>query len=662
MMLAHLADAALRSAALAAVARLGVVLLRLRQPQLQMTVWTAVLVVAMAMPGLTPWMRLMVPADRMPAPLLPIAATDAAVTDAVASAAAAIGTAPAASETDAAPAVLDHSPLAALDWRSLATGVYAVIAGVMLLRVLIGLLLMEQVRRAARRVGDDWALGGDVRVSEVVRAPVTFASTILLPAACATWNPGKRQTALLHERSHVAQGDFYVLLLAQIYRALFWFNPLAWWLPARLADLAEMIGDDAALAGPGDRRSYAELLVDLSTIEQRLPAGVAIARPGTVRRRVARILAAPAPSAPVPVPVPRRRRWLIATAFVPLTALSAGTIARSAPAVATRLDRYVGQFQFGVKSILTVTREGDQLFAQSTGEPKQRLIAIGDGEFVMESGRMTATFTLRNGSEAKVELREGGKYQSGVRADATRAAAIESEVRRLRAAAPERFKNQTPMAGSDMALRRTIEDLRYELTGEGMSPPLAALLRPKLAMYHRALDALGAVETVSFKGVGRGGFDIYGVKFARGSAEFRIDLAPDGTTEDLVFRADGDGTAGAVFPCALEPGLRPLPDAAPISETLVNRSGGTLGVFQLDGAGRRVSLQFVEDGRSMYLLTKVARPLVIADPAGQCREIVLPGRTTQSHVLEPLRPAEPRDPSTGHRATPMPGSDQALLR
>jgi hypothetical protein len=490
-----------------------------------------------------------------------------------------------------APAVLDHSPLAALDWRSLATGVYAVIAGVMLLRVLIGLLLMEQVRRAARRVGDDWALGGDVRVSEVVRAPVTFASTILLPAACATWNPGKRQTALLHERSHVAQGDFYVLLLAQIYRALFWFNPLAWWLPARLADLAE-----------------------------------------------------------------------IATAFVPLTALSAGTIARSAPAVATRRDRYVGQFQFGVKSILTVTREGDQLFAQPTGEPKQRLIAIGDGEFVMESGRMTATFTLRDGSEAKVELREGVKYQSGVRADATRAAAIESEVRRLRAAAPERFKNQTPMAGSDMALRRTIEDLRYELTGEGMSPPLAALLRPKLAMYHRALDALGAVETVSFKGVGRGGFDIYGVKFERGSAEFRIDLAPDGTTEDLVFRADGDGTAGAVVPCALEPGLRPLPDAAPISETLVNRSGVTLGVFQLDGAGRRVSLQFVEDGRSMYLLTKVARPLVIADAAGQCREIVLPGRTTQSHVLEPLRPAEPRDPSTGHRATPMPGSDQALLR
>ena len=84
-----------------------------------------------------------------------------------------------------------------------------------------------------------WAAGADVRVSDAVGMPVTFGSTILLPPECFEWSTGKRQAVLLHEGSHVAHGDFYVLLLAVLNRAVFWFSPLAWWQLARLADLAE---------------------------------------------------------------------------------------------------------------------------------------------------------------------------------------------------------------------------------------------------------------------------------------------------------------------------------------------------------------------------------------------------------------------------------------
>ena len=38
--------------------------------------------------------------------------------------------------------------------------------------------------------------------------------------------------------------------------------------------------------------------------------------------------------------------------------------------------------------------------------------------------------------------------------------------------------------------------------------------------------ALGAVESIFFRGVGPGGYDIYGAKFANGSAEFRVLLEP----------------------------------------------------------------------------------------------------------------------------------------
>ena len=39
----------------------------------------------------------------------------------------------------------------------------------------------------------------------------------------------KRRAVLAHEGAHVANRDFYVLLLASLNRAVFWFSPFAWW-------------------------------------------------------------------------------------------------------------------------------------------------------------------------------------------------------------------------------------------------------------------------------------------------------------------------------------------------------------------------------------------------------------------------------------------------
>jgi CubicO group peptidase (beta-lactamase class C family) len=44
-------------------------------------------------------------------------------------------------------------------------------------------------------------------------------------------------------------------------------------------------------------------------------------------------------------------------------------------------DRYVGQFQLAPNFILTITREGDQLFAQATGQPKVQIFPEGEHEF-----------------------------------------------------------------------------------------------------------------------------------------------------------------------------------------------------------------------------------------------------------------------------------------
>ena len=268
-MLELLVASALRSMVLGGAAWLGLTLTRVRDPQVHMTAWTVVLLVSLAMPMLTPWVRVTIPAEEPPARLVkiiwtnvpgdaPRAPTQTVIPAVAASQPDVVVASPPDGVAMSQPEIVAAPPAHGLDWLALAAVIYVVVAGVMLLRLFIGSMLMWRVVRAARPVPDSWAIGegyaaniaanADVRVSDVVVVPVTFASTILLPSASSAWSTRKRQAVLLHEGAHVAHGDFYVLLLAAINRAVFWFNPFAWWQLARLADLAEAVSDDAAVA------------------------------------------------------------------------------------------------------------------------------------------------------------------------------------------------------------------------------------------------------------------------------------------------------------------------------------------------------------------------------------------------------------------------------
>jgi hypothetical protein len=611
---------------------------------------------------------------------------------------------PAAAASEAQPDGTASRPSPAVDWDFWATRIYVLVGDAMVLRLLTGLMLMWHVMRAARpirdafavcdgpavcdafAVCDAWAAGADVRVSNIVAVPVTFASTILLPSGSAEWSARKLQAVLVHERSHVTHGDFFVLLLASFNRTVFWFNPFAWWLSGHLASLAEVVSDDAAIEALGDRRCYADVLLDMAINPQLLPAALAMADSHTARRRVERILAA----ATVPAKCGRRRRLLSAIALVPLGALSAVTIAQSAaptpadltstlagtsagPPTAdlllgigpTQIDRYVGQFEITATSVLTVTRAGKRLFAQSTGQPKLQLFAVSDHEFVDELGDAHVTF-MSDGERpaAAVVLRPPNSgARRGARIDVARANAIEAASQRRIDETADRFRDQAQMPGGKAAVHQIIEDLRRSApTYERMGPWLADKMRRQLPQLQSMLRALGAPESIYFRGVGPGGYDIYGVKFANGSGDFRIDLTADGTIKDVLFHPDGDGTVGGIASCALEATLRSSHEAAPITLSLTNRSGADLQLFSLDPGGQRVASGVLATDRSLEVPTSVDRPLVVADQAGQCREIVLPGHLTRLHVVEPLRTGVLPGPSAVQRITPVPGSEEALQR
>ena len=548
-MLALLLKSALRLLALGGVVWLGLKLLRVRNPHAQMTAWTVVLLASLSMPVLMRFVTVTIPAGpphhnwrglyrrlrafflsrryvlwrryilRQGRRDLPSARDPA------------IGRYRFRFGCD-----IRCVRLAGGDRRHL-----LVVAGVLLLRLLVGLVLTWRLTRRARPVSDRWAAGADVRVSDAVGMPVTFGSTILLPPECFEWSAAKRQAVLLHEGSHVAHGDFYVLLLAVLNRAVFWFSPLAWWQLARLADLAELISDDAAIEVVRDRPCYAGILLDVASNVQRAPVGVAMARARTVRRRVERILAATA----LPTRMGWRRRAVIAITLIPLVAVSAVTIARGTPAQprsgmivpakspmqpvsladaqtmpsaagnqaaadATALDRYVGYYQLNPRAVFTITRTADQLFAQLTGQRVLPLRPAGNGEYVYGSAALRMSF-VSDGQGTMLVLRQRGQNLVSTPVDEARAAAVESVFVRQIAEAPDRFREQSPAPGSREAVLRGIEELQRGAPDyQRMSPPLADGMRRQLGELHTMLTVLGAPEAIFFRGVGPGGYDITG--------------------------------------------------------------------------------------------------------------------------------------------------------
>ena len=264
-----LVESALRSLALALAVGLGLRLARARSARLQMTAWTLVLAGALLMPFLMRWRTIeMHPPQRV------------------------ASTVPAFIRTVSAPGVTIPAPPVPkpIDWCTIGLGVYGAVAAILLARLLIGLALTSLLWLRARGIHELWAEASDVRESDDIRAPATFGWSILLPAEWRAWDPLQLRAVIAHESAHVEWGDFFAQLAGKVHTALFWFNPLAWWLENRMIHLAEAASDDAALQTVTDRSSYAAMLLALAGNPEHPSAAIAMARPATVGKRVERIL------------------------------------------------------------------------------------------------------------------------------------------------------------------------------------------------------------------------------------------------------------------------------------------------------------------------------------------------------------------------------------
>ena len=187
-----------------------------------------------------------------------------------------------------------HIPRIAVSPIILALTLYCGISALFIVRLALGLFTTIRLWGTATPVPVDElpydANSLRVRASSEVASPVTIGSGILLPADYTTWDSDKLRIVLAHELSHVCQGDFHLQLLASLYAALVWPSPLGWWLKHELAELAEAISDRAAIEEAASRTAYAQILLEFAAGARRVSIGVAMARPGSLSRRIERLL------------------------------------------------------------------------------------------------------------------------------------------------------------------------------------------------------------------------------------------------------------------------------------------------------------------------------------------------------------------------------------
>jgi beta-lactamase regulating signal transducer with metallopeptidase domain len=202
-------------------------------------------------------------------------------------------------------------PLPDVNWPRVVMAIGLAGAVFALLRLAVGLLWVNWICRRGTTVTDPSWLGALDEAAAALRVsePVTLKSsarttipvacgiwrpTILLPSDAADWPDDRRRVVLLHEMAHVARRDCLVQVVAQLARAVYWFNPLAHLAIARLRAEQERACDDLVLAAGTDAPEYADHLVEIATSfrSARFPAwaALAVARPSQLEGRVVAIL------------------------------------------------------------------------------------------------------------------------------------------------------------------------------------------------------------------------------------------------------------------------------------------------------------------------------------------------------------------------------------
>lgn len=196
-----------------------------------------------------------------------------------------------------------------LTGETIAFGVYAVIAGLLLAALAISLWRLLRLQRDAAVLAEPtWLMalahaqqrmgmkqGTALLQNGRLSSPVSwgFLRPTIMVNPTILESGEKAEAVLAHELAHVVRMDWLNLLIARLATAVLWFNPLIWLLAWQAHELREEAADDVVLRGNVRRSDYAALLVDFARREHTSPLaaahGVSPSK-NALKRRLTRVL------------------------------------------------------------------------------------------------------------------------------------------------------------------------------------------------------------------------------------------------------------------------------------------------------------------------------------------------------------------------------------
>jgi beta-lactamase regulating signal transducer with metallopeptidase domain len=134
----------------------------------------------------------------------------------------------------------------------------------LLLRICLGLFEASRMTKEGKQVDDPaWRILMDRFLSLIglsrrirlkshkkVLVPLTWGlikPVIMIPSDYKAWTEDQKSAALFHELSHIKRSDFLITLLVRFSLALFWFNPLSWFVFRRMKSEQEKACDELVL-------------------------------------------------------------------------------------------------------------------------------------------------------------------------------------------------------------------------------------------------------------------------------------------------------------------------------------------------------------------------------------------------------------------------------
>lgn len=190
------------------------------------------------------------------------------------------------------------------------------------------------------------------------------------------------------------------------------------------------------------------------------------------------------------------------------------------------LDAYAGAYRQGRFTVVTLSRNGDHLTVKQGAQDLGDLYPASDREWFFTASPARLSFQLGADGNPTAFVRHANDM------DTTDPRISAAEARQLADELAAKVRNKTQDPATEAALRRTIDEIRAGKPDyDRMSPTLAFITKLQLSDLHGAVNGWGALKSITFKGVGPGGADIYDVEFDNHATEWRILLGADGRSE-----------------------------------------------------------------------------------------------------------------------------------